>query len=97
MSVTALKAPTPQQMLERALAELRTGASPEQLLATAARWIDKWARLAELVEAGEVLDGRASIYSGETYAQALKTLPGGRPWWGEHAARVVRALREGQR
>lgn len=61
---------TPEQMLARALAVLEGTTTPEALLAVAARHIEKWGRLVEEQEAGADLDGRASIYTGETYEQA---------------------------
>lgn len=72
MRLEGLKPETPQAMLERARSDyLGTGtASAQVLIDVAVSHRDKWTRLAERVEAGEVLDGRASIYSGETYAEA---------------------------
>jgi hypothetical protein len=61
---------TPEGMLALAQVMLADGADPAVLLRVAIAHRDKWARLVERQEAGEVLDGRASIYSGETYTQA---------------------------
>lgn len=61
---------SPEQMLAQAKPLLRKGAEPERMLQVAGRWVEKWARLAERVENGEHLDGRSSIYTGETYAEA---------------------------
>lgn len=61
---------TPAEMLERALVNLEQGADPDRLLRVAVVWEEKWARLVEEQEAGAQLDGRASIYTGETYAEA---------------------------
>lgn len=49
---------------------LAEGEDPAVFLRVAIARRDRWARLAERVEAGEHLDGRASIYSAETYAEA---------------------------
>lgn len=57
----------PEEMLLRSRA---TGAATSVLIAVANRWIEKWSELAARVDAGELLDGRASIYTGETYAEA---------------------------
>ena len=61
---------TPQKMLERAEVHLGEGAEPQHLIDVAAAHEEKWARLVEQQKAGVQLDGRASIYTGETYAQA---------------------------
>lgn len=61
---------TPGQMFDQAVTLIENGKDPEVLLDVAIKYRDKWARLAEQVEAGEHLDGRASIYTGETYAEA---------------------------
>jgi hypothetical protein len=61
---------TPAQMLERAQAKIADGVDPQRLIDVAIAHRDDWAALVERQEAGELLDGRASIYSGETYAQA---------------------------
>lgn len=62
----------PEAMLQRAIDEyLDTGrCGVQQLIDVAVSYRDKWAELAARVEAGEYLDGRASIYTGETYAEA---------------------------
>lgn len=77
---------TPRQMLVRAERSLQRGADPQALLDVAVQYVEKWGRLAEQVEAGEQLDGRASIYTGETYAQA-------RDRWDAYRALLVDHLR----
>lgn len=69
MTALTLAPESPEQMLERAQAHLAGGAAPRRLLDVAIAHRDKWARLVE-EENGAVLDGRASIYTGETYAAA---------------------------
>jgi hypothetical protein len=61
---------TPEQMLARALVVLEGSVTPEAMLRTAGQWIAKWSRLVEEQESGVELDGRANIYTGETYAEA---------------------------
>lgn len=70
MTAGTLTPPTPEKMLERALVVLEGTVTPDALLRTASDWIAKWSRLVEEQESGIELDGRASIYTGETYAQA---------------------------
>lgn len=70
MTATLLVPRTPEEMLRRAVLHLEDGGTPQSLLDTASKWIEKWAELAARVENGEHLDGRSSIYTGETYAQA---------------------------
>ena len=65
-----LSTETPEQMFARAKVGLDGGRDPQQLLDVAIVHIEKWGRLAEDVEAGVPLDGRANIYTGETYAEA---------------------------
>lgn len=69
---TATAAPrTPEAMLALTLARLQAGtADPQHALTVAGLWVEKWGRLVEREAAGEKLDGRASIYTGETYAEA---------------------------
>lgn len=62
---------TPEKMLERALVVLEGSVSPEALLRVADQHIEKWARLVEEQASGVELDGRANIYTDETYAEAL--------------------------
>lgn len=66
--------PTPEQMLAKARRILADGGDPAVLLRTAIHYRDRWARMLEEqgLRAGtpQRLDGRASIYTGETYAQA---------------------------
>lgn len=66
---------TPQQMLQRAVRGIETGKDPQRYVDVANAWVEKWARLAEEWDshgdrAAERMDGRASIYTGETYAEA---------------------------
>lgn len=65
-----LSTESPEQMFQRALVGLDTGRDPQVLLDVAIVHIEKWGRLAEDVEAGVPLDGRANIYTGETYLEA---------------------------
>lgn len=60
---------SPAAMLAGAIERLEAGQSPQRLLDVAAQHVEKWGRLVERQEAGERLDGRASIYTGETYAE----------------------------
>lgn len=69
-----------EEMLARADAE--TTCDVSVLIEVADRWIAKWSDLADREEAGEFLDGRASIYTGETYAQA-------RDRWQEYRDRLA--------
>lgn len=66
---------TPQQMLQRALLGIGEGKDPQRYVDVAIAWVEKWARLAEEWDshgdrASQLMDGRASIYTGETYAEA---------------------------
>lgn len=61
---------TPEEMVAQARQGIAGGSDPQVLLAVAIAWRDKWARLVEEQENGAVLDGRASMYTGETYAEA---------------------------
>lgn len=63
--------PTPAtELLAGALVKIEQGVDPQRLVDVAIAHRDKWAELAERVAAGERLDGRASIYTDESYAQA---------------------------
>ncbi len=86
MSTGTLPVETPEQMLERARAGIATGANPQNLLRVAIQWRDKFALLVEEQEAGAQLDGRASIYTGETYAEA-------RDRWEAYRALLLEELR----
>lgn len=61
---------TSAQMLARAVEQIEEGSDPQTLVDAAIAWREKWARLVEEQESGVQLDGRASIYTGETYTQA---------------------------
>lgn len=61
---------SPADMLERAQERMARGCDPQRLVDVAIARRDKYARLAEEQGAGAVLDGRSSIYTGETYAEA---------------------------
>ena len=66
---------TPGQMLAHAVAQIEGGADPQRLVGAGIAWHEKWARLAEEWDghgdrAPQLMDGRASIYTGETYAEA---------------------------
>lgn len=67
-NLTHTRPPSPDDMLARALAT--PAATPERLLGVAEVWIGRWSALADEHAAGAHLDGRADIYSGETYAEA---------------------------
>lgn len=77
---------TPQAMLTGARFRISEGADPQRLIDVAIAWRDKWARLVEEQEAGAVLDGRASMYTGETYAEA-------RDRWEAYRVLLVEELR----
>lgn len=77
---------SPEQMLERAEERIARGCDPQRLVAVAIAWRDKWAQLVEEQEAGAVLDGRSSIYTGETYAEA-------RDRWEAYRVLLVEVLR----
>lgn len=62
---------SPEKMLGRAVAGMAEGKDPQRLLNVAIAHRDHWGRLEEQrAAAPERFDGRASIYTGETYAQA---------------------------
>lgn len=74
-SVPPASAPsTPEAMLVKARKILADGGDPGVLLRTAIHYRDRWARMVEEHDAKagtpQRLDGRASIYTGETYAEA---------------------------
>lgn len=77
---------TPEQMFVTAKALIAGGTDPAQLIDASIQWRDKWAALAERVEAGENLDGRASIYTGETYAEAATR-------WEAYRRRLIEHIR----
>lgn len=66
---------SPADMLERAQERMARGCDPRRLVSVAIAHRDKWARLVEEWDshgdrAAALMDGRASIYSGETYVEA---------------------------
>lgn len=72
---TATAARRSEQMLTRAVEQIAQGVDPQRLVDVGLAWHEKWARLAEEWDshgdrAPLLMDGRASIYTGETYAEA---------------------------
>lgn len=84
----------PEQMLQRALDDyLDAGrCDVQRLIDVAVAYREKWSSYADQVEAGERLDGRASIYTGETYAEAAQRWETYRALLVEHARGAMGAL-----
>lgn len=88
---------SPADMLERAVERIERGHDSQRLVDVAIAHRDKWARLAEEWDShGEaaplVMDGRASIYTGETYAAARDRWQGYLDLLNDHLAGVERGL-----
>lgn len=86
MSARGLRAMTPAELMAGAMELIVAGSDPQRLIDVAIAHRDKWARLVEEQEGGAVLDGRANIYTGETYAEA-------RDRWEAYRALLVEELR----
>lgn len=84
----------PEAMLQRALDEyLDTGrCDVQRLIDVAVSYREKWSQFADRVDAGEHLDGRASIYTGETYAEAAQRWETYRSLLVDHARGVTGVL-----
>lgn len=90
MTSLATRPMTPAEMLADARGLIAEGKDPQRLIDVAIAHRDKWARLVEEQGAKEGtpqrLDGRASIYTGETYAEA-------RDRWEAYRVLLVEELR----
>jgi hypothetical protein len=76
-------------MLRRAQTAMAEGKDPQVLLRVAIAHRDHWGRLEETrAAAPDKFDGRASIYTGETYAQA-------RDRWEAYRVLLLDELRDG--